>query len=48
MNIVALPRDQYGTFYDTDAYLIYSAGHYGQPAGIDTIVSTDLVVRKYR
>ncbi|CAK1544199.1 unnamed protein product [Leptosia nina] len=32
-----LPRSHYGTFYDTDAYLVYSASLSGQPAGPDVI-----------
>ncbi|XP_073942119.1 LOW QUALITY PROTEIN: villin like protein quail [Choristoneura fumiferana] len=32
-----LPRTHYGTFYDGDAYLIYSASMPGQPAGPDVI-----------
>ncbi|CAH4013427.1 unnamed protein product [Pieris brassicae] len=32
-----LPRAQFGTFYDTDAYLIYSASLPGHPAGPDVI-----------
>ncbi|XP_038211543.1 villin-like protein quail [Zerene cesonia] len=32
-----LPRSHYGTFYDTEAYLVYSASLPGQPAGPDVI-----------
>lgn len=39
MAIVALPKDQYGTFYDTDCYVIYSASQQGQLSGTDVIVS---------
>lgn len=38
MNIVSLPRDQYGTFNDGDAYVVYCAYLSGQPAGLETIV----------
>lgn len=34
-----LPRAHYGTFYDADAYLVYSCSLPGQPAGPDVIVS---------
>ncbi|KAJ8972588.1 hypothetical protein NQ314_000116 [Rhamnusium bicolor] len=37
MNVVALPRDQYGTFYDTDSYIVYAASQYGQACGLDTV-----------
>lgn len=33
-----LPRTHYGTFYDAEAYLIYSSSLSGQPAGPDVIV----------
>ncbi|XP_050670492.1 villin-like protein quail isoform X2 [Leptidea sinapis] len=32
-----LPRTHYGTFYDADAYLVYSASLPGQPGGPDVI-----------
>ncbi|KAL0849509.1 hypothetical protein ABMA28_013786 [Loxostege sticticalis] len=32
-----LPRTHYGTFYDAEAYLIYSSSLSGQPAGPDVI-----------
>ncbi|GBP05933.1 Villin-like protein quail [Eumeta japonica] len=32
-----LPRNHYGTFYDAEAYLVYSASLPGQPAGPDVI-----------
>ncbi|XP_072937027.1 villin-like protein quail isoform X2 [Epargyreus clarus] len=32
-----LPRNHYGTFYDGDAYLVYSSSLPGQPAGPDVI-----------
>lgn len=44
MNVVALPRDQYGTFYDGDSYIIYAANQYKQPVGIDTVVNVDDIV----
>ncbi|XP_074029921.1 villin like protein quail isoform X3 [Leptinotarsa decemlineata] len=38
MNIVAVPRDQYGTFYDSDSYVVYAASQNGQVCGTDTVV----------
>lgn len=35
-----LPRTHFGTFYDGEAYLVYSASLPGQPAGPDVIVNT--------
>lgn len=40
MNVVALPRDQYGIFYEGDAYIVYAASPYRQPIGVDTVVSS--------
>lgn len=38
-NTELLPRTHYGTFYDAEAYLVYSCSLPGQPAGPDVIVS---------
>ena len=32
--MVPIPKDQYGSFYNGDAYIIYSATEYGQPGGV--------------
>ncbi|XP_066138784.1 villin-1 isoform X3 [Euwallacea fornicatus] len=37
MNVMALTRDQYGTFYDTESYIIYAASPYGQSSGVDSV-----------
>ncbi|XP_019873520.1 advillin isoform X2 [Aethina tumida] len=37
MSLVAVPRDQYGIFFDTDSYIIYAASLWDQPAGTDTV-----------
>ncbi|XP_063903462.1 advillin isoform X2 [Zophobas morio] len=37
MSVVAIPREQYGTFYDTDSYVIFAASLYGQPVGVDSV-----------
>ena len=42
MSVVAIPREQYGTFYDTDSYVIFAASLYGQPVGVDSVVSKTL------
>ena len=31
LQVVAVPRESYGKFYDGDAYIIYSATPFGQP-----------------
>ncbi|XP_049887296.1 villin-like protein quail isoform X2 [Pectinophora gossypiella] len=36
-NTELLPRNHYGTFYDAEAYLVYSCSLPGQPAGPDVI-----------
>jgi hypothetical protein len=33
LQVVAVPRESYGKFYDGDAYIIYCATPYGQPGG---------------
>lgn len=43
-----LPRSHYGTFYDADAYLVYSCSLPGQPAGPDVIVSVILLISTYK
>ncbi|XP_030768126.1 advillin-like isoform X3 [Sitophilus oryzae] len=37
MNVVALTKEQYGTFYDTESYIVYAASQFGQPSGIDSV-----------
>ncbi|KAK4879724.1 hypothetical protein RN001_007870 [Aquatica leii] len=37
MQLVLLPKDQYGIFYNGDAYVIYASSLYGNPAGIETV-----------
>ncbi|KAL1494852.1 hypothetical protein ABEB36_010371 [Hypothenemus hampei] len=37
MNIVALTRDQYGHFYDTESYIVYAASQYGHQSGVDSV-----------
>ncbi|CAH1117600.1 unnamed protein product [Phaedon cochleariae] len=37
MNVAAIPKDQYGIFYDTDAYIIYAASQKDQVCGTDTV-----------
>jgi len=35
LQLVPVPRDKYGSFYNGDAYIIYSATEYGQPGGLN-------------
>ncbi|KAF7268409.1 hypothetical protein GWI33_018470 [Rhynchophorus ferrugineus] len=37
MNVVALTKDQYGTFYDTESYIIYAASPFGEPSGTEAV-----------
>ncbi|RZC39580.1 advillin [Asbolus verrucosus] len=37
MNVIAVPRDQYGIFYDTDSYVILASSVYGQSVGVDSV-----------
>ncbi|CAH1989954.1 unnamed protein product [Acanthoscelides obtectus] len=37
MNVIALPREQYGTFINTECYIVYAACQYGQSCTIDTV-----------
>jgi len=34
LQVVPLPKDQYGSFYNGDAYILYSASEPNQPAGL--------------
>ncbi|XP_075213446.1 villin like protein quail isoform X2 [Lycorma delicatula] len=33
LNVVPVPKDQYGTFYEGDSYIIYAASEYGKYVG---------------
>ncbi|KAF5274704.1 hypothetical protein FQA39_LY07096 [Lamprigera yunnana] len=37
MQITALPKDQYGIFYNNESYLIYAASLHGNPSGTETV-----------
>ncbi|XP_065164723.1 LOW QUALITY PROTEIN: advillin [Atheta coriaria] len=37
MNVIALPKDNYGTFYDAESYIVYASSLAGTPANIDTV-----------
>lgn len=39
MNVVAVARDQYGVFYETDSYIVYAASQQGQSCDINVVVS---------
>lgn len=36
MKVVPVPKNQYGTFYDGDAYIVYAASEYGKPVAADS------------
>jgi len=36
MKVVPVPKNQYGTFYDGDSYIIYAASEYGRPVAADS------------
>ena len=38
LDLVPVPRESYGQFYNGDAYMILSCTEYGQPGGMDTKV----------
>ena len=35
MQVVALPKETHGKFFNGDAYIIYSCSEYGEPGGSD-------------
>lgn len=39
MQVVPVPKDQYGSFYEGDSYIVYAASEYGKPAAADSKVS---------
>ncbi|CAG2061054.1 unnamed protein product [Timema podura] len=39
MQVVALPKEQYGNFYSGDSYIFYAASELGKTSGTDTKVS---------
>ena len=39
LELVPVPRDSYGQFYNGDAYIVLSSTEYGQTGGTDTRVS---------
>lgn len=36
MKVVPVPKNQYGTFYDGDSYIVYAASEYGKPIAADS------------
>ncbi|XP_014251721.1 villin-1-like [Cimex lectularius] len=36
LQLVSIPREQYGTFYDGDSYVVYAASEYGKHVGPNT------------
>jgi hypothetical protein len=39
MKVVSVPKNQYGTFYEGDSYIVYAASEYGKPVAADSKVS---------
>jgi hypothetical protein len=39
LKVVPVPKNQYGTFYDGDSYIVYAASEYGKPVAADSKVS---------
>jgi hypothetical protein len=35
MKLVPVPKNQYGTLYDGDSYIVYAASEYGKPIAAD-------------
>ncbi|XP_021921948.1 advillin-like isoform X2 [Zootermopsis nevadensis] len=36
LQVVPVPKDQYGSFYEGDSYIVYAASEYGKPASADS------------
>lgn len=36
MQVVPVPKDQYGNFYEGDSYIVYAASEFGRPVGSDS------------
>lgn len=45
MQLVLVPKNQYGTFYEGDSYLIYAASEFGKFVGPRSKVSVSVVQR---
>ena len=38
MQVVPVPKDQYGNFFEGDSYIVYAASAFGKPIGSDNKV----------
>jgi hypothetical protein len=38
MQLVPVPKDQYGNFFEGDSYIVYAASEYGKPVAADSKV----------
>jgi len=48
MKVVPVPKNQYGTFYDGDAYIVYAASEYGKPVAADSkVCCNDHAINKF-
>jgi hypothetical protein len=39
LKVVPVPKNQYGTFFEGDSYIVYAASEYGKPVAADSKVS---------
>lgn len=47
MELVPVPRDSYGKFFNGDAYIVYSCTPYGETGGVDTrVYSCTLLIQR--
>jgi hypothetical protein len=47
MQLVPVPKDQYGNFFEGDSYIVYAASEYGKPVAADSKVSFDTMQLTY-
>jgi hypothetical protein len=48
MKVVPVPKNQYGTFYDGDSYIVYAASEYGKPIAADSkVCCNDHAINKF-
>lgn len=48
MKVVPVPKNQYGTFYDGDSYIVYAASEYGRPVAADSqVCCNDHAINKF-
>jgi len=48
MKLVPVPKNQYGSFYDGDSYIVYAASEYGKPIAADSkVCCNDHAINKF-